>query len=174
MIENSFKKYQTFSQRLGAAIIDAILFLPVMYIGSKVFGPDEDKSILWLIILNGLYYAYSITGHHKYGQTIGKRLTFVKVVQSEDESKLLSPAQAFKRDLLGILLVLVEFCIIVSGSADTEYGDIVLGLSSFTWLIAEMLTMLFNNKRRSVHDYIANSVCIDITKPTAWEKKSGV
>lgn len=170
MTENSFKKYQTFSQRLGAGIIDGIIFLPLVFL----IPDNADKSIFWIVFQNSLYLSYSIIGHHKYGQTIGKRLTFVKVVQNNNESKLLSLEQSIKRDLISIIFVLAELIVIAFSLADTDFGQIVLFSAPFIWLIAEIITMLFNNKRRSVHDYIANSVCIDITKRTEWERKYGI
>lgn len=169
MNENSFKKYQTFSQRLGAGIIDGIIFIPLIYL-----MPDNaDKSIFWVLVQNVVYLTYSIVGHHKYGQTVGKRLTFVKVVENNNETKLLSIEQAIKRDIISVIFVLAEVSVIAFNLADTDFGQIVLFFAPFIWFIAEIVTMLFNNKRRSVHDFIANSVCIDITKRTEWEKKYG-
>ncbi|MEQ1798652.1 MAG: RDD family protein [Lacibacter sp.] len=165
------KKYRTFSQRLGAAIIDAVIFLPLFFLGSWVFGPDEEKSIIWLLIQNSIYFAYSVIGHSKYGFTVGKKLTNVKVVQHIDESKLLTITGAFKRELLGIVFVLVELFIIASGYADTYKGESLLMFCSLAWLFAELVTMLFNSKRRSVHDFIAGSVVIDVKVYSAWEKK---
>ena len=169
MNENSFKKYQTFSQRLGAGIIDGIIFIPLIYL-----MPDNaDKSIFWVLVQIVVYLTYSIVGHHKYGQTVGKRLTFVKVVENNNETKLLSLEQAIKRDIISVIFVLAEVSVIAFNLADTDFGQIVLFFAPFIWFIAEIVTMLFNNKRRSVHDFIANSVCIDITKRTEWEKKYG-
>ena len=169
MTETEFKKYQTFSQRLGAGIIDGIIFLPLVFLTPE----NADKSIPWIILQNGLYIIYSIIGHHKFGQTLGKRLTFVKVVQNNDETKLLSFEQAFKRDLISIIFVVTEILVIALNLAETDFGQIVLLFAPFIWLFAEIVTMLFNNKRRSLHDFIAASVCIDITKKTEWEKKYG-
>lgn len=169
MTEGSFKKYQTFSQRLGAAILDGIIFSPLIFLEPE----DADKSISWIIFQNGLYLTYSIIGHHKYGQTPGKRWTFVKVVQNNDETILLSLEQAFKRDLISIIFVLTEIFVIAFGLTETDFGDMVLFFAPFTWFIAEIVTMLFNSKRRSVHDFIAGSVCIDVTPKTEWEKNYG-
>ncbi len=169
MTEISFKKYQTFSQRLGAEIIDGIIFLPLVFL-----MPDNaDKSIFWVVFQSGVYLTYSIIGHHKYGQTIGKYLTQVKVVPNNDETKLLSLEQSIKRDIIGIMLVLAEISVIAFSLADSDFGQTVLFFAPFTWFIVEIATMLFNKKRRSVHDFIANSVCIDITKKTECEKKYG-
>jgi uncharacterized RDD family membrane protein YckC len=42
------------------------------------------------------------------------------------------------------------------------YYNIVNGLFSLIWLGVELVTMLFNQKRRALHDYIAGSVVMDI------------
>lgn len=153
-------KYQNFLKRLGAAIIDGVIFLPILFLSNELFGPDPERSIGWQIIQNGLYYAYSIIGHTLYGQTVGKRLTSIKVVQNVDETKLLSLRQAFLRDSIGVLISLLQLFILVFNYGDTEIGQIIIFVSTFLWIVAEMVTMLFNNKRRSVHDYIAKSVVI--------------
>lgn len=158
MTETVNIKYQTFFRRLGATLIDAVIFLPVLFLSNELFGPNPEKSISWQIIQNGLYYAYSIIGHTLYGQTIGKRLTSIIVVQNEDESKLLSFYQSFMRDSIGVAIFLLQIFILVFNYGDTEIGEQIISLSTLVWIIAEMVTMLFNNKRRSIHDYIAKSV----------------
>ncbi|MBL0145422.1 MAG: RDD family protein [Chitinophagaceae bacterium] len=160
MTETINNKYQTFFNRLGATLIDAIIFLPVLFLSNELFGPDPEKSIGWQIIQNGLYYAYSIIGHTLYGQTIGKKITSIKVVQNQDENKLLSFRQSFMRDSIGVAIFLLQLLILVLDYGDTEIGEQIISLSTLVWIVAEMVTMLFNNKRRSIHDYIANSVVI--------------
>ncbi len=160
MTEIINNKYQTFFNRLGATLIDAIIFLPVLFLSNELFGPDPEKSIGWQIIQNGLYYAYSIIGHTLYGQTIGKKVTSIKVVQNQDENKLLSFRQSFMRDSIGVAIFLLQLLILVLDYGDTEIGEQIISLSTLVWIVAEMVTMLFNNKRRSIHDYIANSVVI--------------
>ena len=159
-------KYQTFFRRLGATLIDTVIFLPVLFLSNELFGPNAEKSVGWHIIQNGLYYAYSIIGHTLYGQTIGKRLTSIKVVQNEDETKLLSFYQSFMRDSIGVAIFLLQIFILVFNYGDTELGEQIISLSTLVWIIAEMVTMLFNNKRRSIHDYIAKSVVIKLKADT--------
>jgi uncharacterized RDD family membrane protein YckC len=169
MKEGYLPKYQTFSQRLGAAIIDGIIFTPLLFLMPE----KEDSSIFWIVFQNGLYLTYSIIGRNKYGQTIGKRVTLVKVVQNNDETKLISLEQSFRRDLISIVFVLTEIFVIAFRLTETGFGEIVLFFAPFIWFIAEIVTMLFNSKRRSVHDFIAGSVCIDISKKAEWEKNYG-
>lgn len=160
MTETVNIKYQTFLKRFGATIIDAIIFLPVLFLSNELFGPEPEKSIGWQIIQNGLYYAYSIIGHTLYGQTIGKRLASIKVVQNKDETKFLSFYQAFLRDSIGVVILLLQLFILAFNYGDTEIGEEIISLSTLVWIVAEMVTMLFSSKRRSIHDYIAKSVVI--------------
>lgn len=163
MTETANAKYQTFFKRLAAAIIDAIIFLPVLYLSNAFFGPDPEKSIGWQVVQNGLYLTYSIIGHTVYGQTIGKRLTSIKVVQNENEHKLLSFFQSFMRDSIGIAMFLLQIFVLAFDYGDTALGEQIVSLSTLVWIIAEMVTMLFNRKKRSIHDYIAKSVVIRTT-----------
>ncbi|MBX3252957.1 MAG: RDD family protein [Chitinophagaceae bacterium] len=162
MTEIANAKYQTFFKRLAATIIDTIIFLPVLFLSNELFGPNPEKSIGWQIVQNGLYYSYSIIGHALYGQTIGKRLTSIKVVQNENESILLSFFQSFMRDSIGVTIFLMQIFILVFNYGDTPIGEQIISLSTLVWIIAEMVTMLFNSKRRSIHDYIAKSVVIKL------------
>ena len=170
MTETINTKYQTFFNRLGATLIDAIIFLPVLFLSNELFGPEPEKSIGWQIIQNGLYYAYSIIGHTLYGQTIGKKITSIKVVQNQDENILLSFRQSFMRDSIGVAIFMLQILILAFNYGDTEIGEQIISLSTLVWIVAEMVTMLFNKKRRSIHDYIANSVVI---KLKADSKKYG-
>jgi len=38
----------------------------------------------------------------------------------------------------------------------------MLLFSTVGWGLAEIVSMLFNKKRRAIHDYLANSVVIDV------------
>jgi len=48
-------------------------------------------------------------------------------------------------------------------NVDTYYNDIV-GMTSGVWLILELITMIFNKKRRALHDYLAGSVVVDLNE----------
>jgi len=38
----------------------------------------------------------------------------------------------------------------------------MLLFSTLGWTLAEIISMLFNKKRRAIHDFLANSVVIDV------------
>jgi uncharacterized RDD family membrane protein YckC len=44
---------------------------------------------------------------------------------------------------------------------DTPFSRYLILFSTSGWLLAELITMLFNKKRRAIHDFLGNSVVID-------------
>ena len=173
MSDNFSDKYQTFFPRLGATIIDAIIFLPIFYLGHSVLGVNTDESFVWILFFNSLMYSYSIVSHYKFGKTIGKHFSSIKVVRNNDENKLLSLRQSFLRDIIGIALFVLELAVVGFHYSNSTTGQMIIILSSFLWIIAEIITMLFSERRRSIHDYIANSVCIKINSESILETKYG-
>lgn len=67
------QKYQTGFKRLGAAIVDGIVFMPLLLIEKWLVGKTDNNSIIisWSIFTTFLTLFYSIFAHYKYGQTIG-------------------------------------------------------------------------------------------------------
>lgn len=167
------KIYQTFWQRLGAAIIDSLVFLPITLFGSFIWGPHEDTSILWLSLYNTLYFSYSIIGHWKFGQTIGKKLLNVKVVQAANENHYLTFRQALYRDIVGIVFAFFQILFLYWNVSEFHPVQSVFSSVTFIWMIIDLTTMFFSSKRRSAHDYLADSVCIDVTKYSKWERNYG-
>ena len=163
-------RYKTFGQRLGAGIVDGIVFLPLELI-DEMIPAHVSQSILWVIFHNALIFLYYVYLHGKYGQTIGKRVLNVKVVLNNDEASPIGFKKAFIRDSIWIGLVFIEILLMLLGYADNLGGQSLIVTFTLGWSIAELVTMLFNKKRRAVHDLLAGSVVIDVTKYTELEKK---
>jgi len=153
-------RYQTFGSRFLAAIIDGII-LSFVYSLFVRFIFRFDSSQTNQLLDDSLYYIYSIFSHYKYGQTIGKKITNVKVVSNLDESKLIGLANAIKRDNVGIILSILGF-LIYNSPGQFDLSVYMLLFSTVGWGLAEIVSMLFNKKRRAIHDYLANSVVIDL------------
>ena len=110
---------------------------------------------------------YSITLHALCGQTFGKIALDVKVVDHVSE-KDISFKQAFLRDCVPVvmLLLLIVISIFIPDEKAQEvpewlfYGMMVFGFSYFLWHLLEIVTMLFNEKNRALHDIIAGTVVV--------------
>jgi uncharacterized RDD family membrane protein YckC len=124
------------------------------------------QSLAWLV--------YTVALHARYGQTIGKMVTKVRVVNFRTEG-MISWAQAWLREgiplFLSLGLVGYEVYAILTGRitpSAVENGQVSNenGLSWWLtmipgfWFVAEVLTMLTNRKRRALHDFIAGTVVV--------------
>ena len=105
--------------------------------------------------------------HGKLGQTLGKMSC--KVIVLDVTEQPLTIRQAVLRDILGVVLLPIGLAIdiprIVHGidiyaPANVTTIDWIIMYSTFGWFVIEVGTMLTNNKRRALHDFIAGSVVI--------------
>jgi uncharacterized RDD family membrane protein YckC len=120
-------------------------------------------------------YGYYIALHAKFGQTVGKMATGVKVVDKSEQSAI-SWRQAVMRYIVQMLLSvplvawIFKFGFPVKGG--TYYGIAAIvayawGIAISAWFVAEVVTMLCNRKRRAVHDFIAGTVVVRVVRDTA-------
>jgi uncharacterized RDD family membrane protein YckC len=162
-------KYDTFQRRLFAGFIDGLVFIPIYFLDSISKSLDDTPLIvLGLLISNASLYVYSILMHWKYGQTIGKMAMKVRVIDIS-ETRLLSLKQSFMRDSVYVVfetlgLLFVIFQVIKLGHYDKvamRFDDYYIDWFGFIWFILELVTMMTNDKRRAIHDFMANSVVIN-------------
>jgi uncharacterized RDD family membrane protein YckC len=161
-------KYHTGVKRLGAAIIDSIIFTPLLFADLWVLNQTDNVWIVfaWTVFNASLYYLYSIFFHYKFGRTVGKWIVGIKVVDLS-ETKLLSLKQSFLRDSLYVILQLLGLVYFLYRVAQTGDIDIIImdyrnfiDYSFLGWMALELLSMLTNEKRRAIHDQLAGSVVI--------------
>ncbi|MEM1157545.1 MAG: RDD family protein [Verrucomicrobiota bacterium] len=164
----AYEKYQTGLRRFAAGIIDSLVFMPVGVM--TIFAIQSAPAILtliWLILLAQLYWAYSIFFHKQWGQTLGKMVMRVKVYQINESSNL-TWKHAILRDCvyLGIGILSVPLYIweysqgILTEIHSTSAPELALNILSFLWFGLEFATLLCNRKRRALHDFIAGTVVI--------------
>ena len=170
------KRYRTFGPRFWSPAVDSFVFLPLTVATSLLLSlniPGFLAAIL-VIIQNLAWLIYTVAMHASYGQTIGKMVTKVRVVNFRTEGKI-SWAQAWLRDgipvFLSLGLVGYEVHAILTGRitpSAVENGQLYNENGSLWWLtvipalwfLAEVLTMLTNRKRRALHDFIAGTVVV--------------
>ncbi len=161
-------KYKTFWPRVGAAFLDVGALAPIAWIDMAMWVNVKVPFILavWLIVSNFVGLVYTIAMHGLYGQTLGKFVCQVKVVDKSERPLLMR--QAFYRDSVPILLFLplsiYQIGNVMKGHiaekgllASHIWSIAIIGLF---WFLLELITMLMNKKRRAVHDYIASSVVV--------------
>ncbi len=163
-------KYRTGLKRLTAAIIDWIVFLPLVLIEQWLFKNTESLSVVigWTIFTAFLPLMYFVLLHYKYGQTIGKWVTGIKVLDVS-ETKSITLKQSVLRDIFYLAIQIIgllyfTFLVVKTDEAEYLYNDYRNFADNpiLWWTIIELVTMLTNQKRRALHDFIAKTVVIRV------------
>ena len=177
------KRYRTFWPRFWAYWYDGLVLMPVLVLFTVASHPTIIpllENTRWILVIAYILayfspWVYSIYMHGRWGQTVGKMITRVRVIDFNTESPI-SYSQALFRDSVPILIALpihiYALWQLATGVGynipDTELydsslpasGTIWAGLISWAWQFAEILTMLTNEKRRAIHDFIAVTVVV--------------
>jgi uncharacterized RDD family membrane protein YckC len=158
-------KYKTLLRRIGAGLLDGVLLLVVGIFAAKSFGYGladlTQPHPLVQLALGVPAMLYQVLMHWKYGATLGKLAFGIRVVDVATEGPI-RLSQSLLRDIVPIVATLLP----VPGwylSGSLYHGlkaaaDSANGL----WGFAEIFTALFSAKRRAVHDFLADTVCIRI------------
>jgi len=163
-------KYSTFWPRFWAATIDGFVFFIILYVECLVFGVEYSTEDTFLQALNGVQFAiYAICMHGYFGQTLGKMVMDVKVLNHDNEAEI-NIKQALRRESVNLALNITWVLIILVVATSLEMSGAISGSLSYvvagfgilamTWGISEFITMLFNDKRRAIHDYIGRTVVV--------------
>ena len=161
-------KYSTFWRRFFANTIDGLIFIPILLIESRLFNFEFSSSNTTFQMFNSIQFViYVIVMHGLCGQTIGKMICNVKVVDHDTERDI-SMTQSIKRSSVDVFLTLA-LLISITALTTTNNNDykILLGVGIFSlsfasiaWALSEFISMLFNKKRRALHDFIGQTVVI--------------
>jgi uncharacterized RDD family membrane protein YckC len=169
-------RYSTFGPRFWAGLADDCVLWPVSFIAAVVLTSDVSRTVaaVVLVVQSLAWLAYTVVMHALRGQTVGKMVTKVRVVDNRTEGSI-SWRQALLREGIPILLsfgwLIWQVIHLLDGS--WTYGTAVgrgsvagsrtywlLSLLPTLWFLAEVLTMLTNVKRRALHDFIAGTVVV--------------
>ncbi len=168
---NFVDKYKTFWPRFWAGFIDGIVLLPVGLLGNWIWKNTDmiHPSILltWFVFHSLLGFTYSILMHGYFGQTLGKMVTHVKVLDKSENVLLFK--QALYRDMIPLILILISISFLIPYVIEGTHPYLKNGLTltdkilfsiNSIWFAIEIITILSNRKRRAFHDFIAGSVVI--------------
>ncbi|WP_432400432.1 RDD family protein [Wukongibacter sp. M2B1] len=151
--------YVGFGTRIGAAIVDILIIVPIVLIIVFMFKDiiiqSKEYSIFFRIIINILLVIYKIFFNVRYGGTPGKLATKIRIIN--DRGCYITVDKAFLRLLPSL------FYTVVSASAKHSVGnDMGIGLSLLLDLIIifDVSFIAFNDKKRALHDYLAGSYVV--------------
>lgn len=170
-LNNYSDKYQTIGSRFGALIIDGIIMIPIaisgIFLGSIV-GFSPLTTFIGNVLIASFSALYTILLHGFYGQTLGKKVMKIKVVDiSERDINLGQAALRYAPNLVPLFILVgfgrPQFIAGNVGEIELYLGSILVTASQiFTplWTIADIIVCLSSNKHRALHDFIAGTVVI--------------
>ena len=159
-------RYRTAGARYVALLIDGILISLFSWLISRLSGLVTIQTYRFIEIFGlVLPYLYNIILHGMEGQTVGKMFMDVKVYD-KSEKKVISFKQSILRDIVPIsLLIASQFIYSLIGFSNPNLFLFLSSVMSFFilfWSLVEVISLLFNKKRRALHDFIAGTVVLRV------------
>lgn len=173
-------KYAGFGSRFLAGLVDFLVFLPLMYINAWIQAHSYMGAILFTVPYFIIYAAYNIIFLGKWGQTLGKMAMRIKVTHLDGSN--VGYRTALLRhsvDLVFALASLIGMIVAMRAAGPGVFTPditflqrttmIVEQLPAFAsisqtlsnvWIWSELIVLLFNRKRRAIHDFMAGTVVI--------------
>ena len=174
------KVYAGFWCRLGAAIIDMFLWVPIVFLAHKLQSINIPIAV-FIVILQAFSFAiYSIYFNLKYGGTIGKLAVGIRI--TKPNGSRIGAREAILRSSLdlayGLLFAIfnvyaiskIDATAYLSAASYFERAKLIMPLfpkiSRYTellsniWYWSEIIVLLLNKRKRALHDYIAGTVVI--------------
>ena len=174
--------YGGFWRRTGALIIDFLVFAPITALYWILFQLSPGVAIVSVVVFGALPFVYHVLFHARWGQTLGKMATKVRVIATNGEPI------GLKRALLRSLVDIVLWLAFASSMAVTlaSWGSTpwrLLGWAdrfrlindrnpfyttyewaSQAWMWSEVVVLLLNRRRRALHDFIAGTVVVKVER----------
>jgi uncharacterized RDD family membrane protein YckC len=178
--KDGFKVYAGYWQRFGAGIVDAIVLIPVAYILYYLEGISISAAMIVAFISSALYSVYTVYFHYRYGATLGKMASKIKVTNPDGSPIDLRQAILRSSVDIGFAVLAVTAQIIAISHANPEeylsadwmerieymvplypswYGLVTIGTNVWVW--GEFIVLLLNKRKRAIHDFIAGTVVIN-------------
>jgi uncharacterized RDD family membrane protein YckC len=177
LIESGELRYSTFWQRVGASLIDLLILFPLFPLDyfagqSRMY---HAYAFVPMELFNVFFYIYLAV---RYGGTPGKLLLGLRIANL-DGSPVGWKAAVLRYAPLWILEVAISLLTIMAALALTDEAYSALGYFErsdamdeqqplimsvtwlmFIWMFAGLVTMMVNDKRRTLHDFIAGTVVL--------------
>lgn len=180
-------RYMTFWPRFWAGCIDGFalgvismgVYFPLsLLLGLAIGlsgGGNALSTLVGAFLISFLSISYSVGLHAAFGQTFGKMAMSIKVLNLGEE-RIPTLREALLRDSGHIVLSSLALALMSWRAAtgqpvslapqpgQVSLLDRVLDNVGFVWFALEILSMLTNEKRRALHDYIAGTVVVRAAK----------
>ena len=179
IISDGKRVYAGFWKRFCAGWVDIFVILPLAYLLIWLESFDKNIAILLVIPSTALFAMYHVYFNVRFGGTLGKLAVGIRVAKP-DGTKIGWP-EAWKRSSVDIGFALLMLCVEVwaltqvNGEqySTTAFAKRMHLLQSYypswfyivtiaqnVWIWSEVVVLLFNKRKRALHDFIAGTVVI--------------
>ncbi|MGD2094617.1 MAG: RDD family protein [Phycisphaerales bacterium] len=168
-----YSKPAGFWIRVGAHIIDILVFIPIMVLGVWNAWHPKSTVILILVSLPGLIYKPFMESF--YGATLGKMSCKIKVIdENGNKLSLLNAYIRFFPFLLHAGVTLASTLVLYSSpefqsaesmqelaEAQQKTGILsVIGYVALVFILIDCICVAFTYRKRAIHDMMAESYCV--------------
>jgi uncharacterized RDD family membrane protein YckC len=160
------ERYRTAGRRALAFVIDALVLssMHTLLEGMIRLSPHALLGVPLAIAYGCFGVAYSVYMHARFGQTLGKWIARVRVVPVKGGSRI-TYRQAAMRDIVPCMLLPIalwySLAFAVGFPPDPRLYQAAWNLA-WLWAILELLTMMLNDQRRAIQDWIAGTVVVRV------------
>jgi uncharacterized RDD family membrane protein YckC len=179
---NGRKVYAGFRKRFFAGFVDMLVFVPVMFLFHFIDGISIEAAMIGAVLSGLMYSGYSIGFHYKFGATVGKMAAGIKVTKPNGDGIGLQHAVLRSAFDLVFAVATIYIQLVALSQVDPaiylnagllEQGQHMiqfypawhdmLNLVTFVWVLSEFVVLLFNERKRALHDFIAGTVVVQQT-----------
>ena len=171
--------YAGFWERLGANVLDIFCYLPVTFLIEYISSTSKTSYFVMIIPHLLFIYYYNIYCVQKYGGTLGKLIVGIKIININ--GKKATETNAWLRFSVSVVLILFITTIkaySVSKIPEDLYTRLnrldrstlinqqipilfnVFSWASNLWAISELITLLANEQKRAIHDFLGDTIVV--------------
>lgn len=152
--------YAGFWKRVLAKFIDFLIFLPLVIINIYFFKQNNRTTFLAISLsITVIILLYNIILTYYAGKTLGKIIMKLEVVKTDGQK--VSIVNSIAREVFPIISLLIgivqEYTFLGNMSFVDVIGLIFALVGSF-----EIFVCLFNHQHKTVHDFIGDTVVIEV------------
>lgn len=176
---NGQKVYAGFWKRFCAGFADAFIIMPLAFLLGWIEGLDRTLAIVITIPSSILFAMYNVYFNARFGGTPGKLAVGIRITKPNG-SRIDWP-EAWKRSAVDLVFAFIVLIVQVWGLTQVDPGRYVslgwiartqlvdahapawyvsISILQQVWIWSEVVVLLFNKRRRAVHDFIAGTVVI--------------
>lgn len=176
-------KYAGFWKRSASILIDIAIFLPFIFLRFWCDSKSKTMGLVAAVLYSVFLAVYNVWFVAKKGQTPGKMVVGIKIVKVDGTD--VTWKEALIRHALSIIFGIFFVMALFYAAAqipDTEYVSLTwkarnqriyelyplwfgwVNTLSQAWTWSEIVVLLFNKKKRALHDFMAGTVVVHTQK----------